>query len=131
MRFRSVVHRRGGARAGKEFWLNDFNAPLAKLLSLIVNSPKELAKFYANSGGPTMRMRWSIIISARVVKPHAGCALLLYLLAPCVKGAVRYNGEGLFNQSPHKRRLGTQPETMQANIDAISALLRSKPSSLR
>jgi DNA adenine methylase len=30
----------------KEFWLNDFNAPLAKLLSLIVNSPKELGKFY-------------------------------------------------------------------------------------
>jgi site-specific DNA-adenine methylase len=30
----------------KEFWLNDFNAPLAKLLSLIVNSPKELGNFY-------------------------------------------------------------------------------------
>jgi DNA adenine methylase len=34
---------RGRAR---EFWLNDFNAPLAKLLSLIVNNPKELGKFY-------------------------------------------------------------------------------------
>ena len=52
--------------------------------------------------------------------------LLLYLLARCVKGAVRYNGEGLFNQSPDKRRLGTQPETMQANLNAISALLRGK-----
>jgi site-specific DNA-adenine methylase len=30
---------RGRAR---EFWLNDFNAPLARLLSLIVNNPKEL-----------------------------------------------------------------------------------------
>jgi DNA adenine methylase len=43
-----------------------------------------------------------------------------------VKGAVRYNAEGLFNQSPDKRRLGTQPETMQANLNAISALLRGK-----
>ena len=52
--------------------------------------------------------------------------LLLYLLARCVKGAVRYNGEGLFNQSPDKRRLGTRPETMKENIAAISALLRGK-----
>jgi DNA adenine methylase len=52
--------------------------------------------------------------------------LLLYLLARCVKGAVRYNGDGLFNQSPDKRRLGTQPGTMQANLNAISALLRGK-----
>jgi DNA adenine methylase len=50
----------------------------------------------------------------------------LYLLARCVKGAGRYNAEGLFNQSPDKRRLGTQPETMQANLDTISALLRGK-----
>jgi site-specific DNA-adenine methylase len=46
----------------KEFWLNDFNAPLAKLLSLIVNNPKELGKFYRELWRPIMRMRWSIII---------------------------------------------------------------------
>jgi DNA adenine methylase len=37
----------------------------------------------------------------------------------------------LFNQSPDKRRLGTKPETMRANLNAISALLRGKPSSPR
>ena len=30
----------------KEFWLNDFNKPLAELLALMVNGPKELGKFY-------------------------------------------------------------------------------------
>ena len=30
----------------KEFWLNDFNKPLAELLGLMINSPKELAKSY-------------------------------------------------------------------------------------
>jgi DNA adenine methylase len=35
----------------KEFWLNDFNAPLAKLLSLIVNSPKELVSFFPETHG--------------------------------------------------------------------------------
>jgi len=34
--------------------------------------------------------------------------LLLYLLARCVKGAVRYNWRRMFNQSPDKRRLGTR-----------------------
>ena len=39
---------------------------------------------------------------------------------------MRYNSDGLFNQSPDKRRLGTHPETMRANIAAVSALLRGK-----
>jgi DNA adenine methylase len=52
--------------------------------------------------------------------------LFLYLLARCIKGAVRYNSEGLFNQSPDKRRLGTRPETMRQNIMAVSMLLRGR-----
>ncbi|HCN29111.1 MAG TPA: DNA adenine methylase, partial [Verrucomicrobiales bacterium] len=52
--------------------------------------------------------------------------LFLYLLARCIKGAVRYNSEGMFNQSPDKRRLGTRPETMRQNIMAVSMLLRGK-----
>ncbi len=35
---------RGPAR---EFWLNDCNQPLAELLGLMINSPQELAKAYA------------------------------------------------------------------------------------
>src|SRR5437588_10922330 len=35
----------------------------------------------------------------------------LYLLARCVKAAVRYNGEGKFNNSPDNRRLGMRPAT--------------------
>jgi DNA adenine methylase len=111
----------------KEFWLNDFNAPLAKLLSLIVNSPKELGKFYRelwrSDHADALEHYYQVRESFnRTQDPQ----LLLYLLARCVKGAVRYNGDGLFNQSPDKRRLGTQPETMQSNLNAISALLRGK-----
>ena len=35
--------------------------------------------------------------------------LLLYLLARCVKAAVRYNASGEFNQSPDNRRRGMPP----------------------
>ena len=39
---------------------------------------------------------------------------------------MRYNAEGLFNQSPDKRRHGTRPETMRENILGVSYLLKGK-----
>ena len=115
---------RGQAR---EFWQNDFNKPLAELLALMIENPKELAKSYAElwrgEGVDTLEHYYQIRESFnRTQEPRQ----LLYLLARCVKGAVRYNGEGLFNQSPDKRRLGTRPATMKENIATISALLRGK-----
>ncbi len=110
-----------------EFWLNDFNAPLAQLLSQIINSPKELGKFYKEiwraDHADALEHYYQVRESFNRTQD---ARLLLYLLARCVKGAVRYNGEGWFNQSPDKRRLGTRPETMQASLNAISALLRGK-----
>ena len=53
-------------------------------------------------------------------------AKLLYLLARCVKNAVRFNPAGEFNQSPDKRRTGTQPKTMRNELVAVSAILRCK-----
>lgn len=111
----------------KEFWLNDFNKPLAELLGLMINSPKELAKSYAELWRPDHEDALEHYYQVREMFNRSQDArLLLYLLARCVKGAVRYNGEGLFNQSPDKRRLGTRPETMKENIAAISALLRGR-----
>lgn len=52
--------------------------------------------------------------------------LFLYLLARCAKGSVRYNAEGLFNQSPDKRRKGTRPEKMEKNVFGVSFLLKGK-----
>jgi len=116
----------GRARA-MEFWLNDFNKPLAELLGLMINSPKELAKSYEDLWRAEHEDALEHYYQVRESFNRTGDArLLLYLLARCVKGAVRYNTEGLFNQSPDKRRLGTRPETMKANIAAISALLRGR-----
>jgi len=111
----------------KEFWLNDFNKPLAELLALMVNNPKELAKFYEGLWRDDHEdaLEHYYQVREEFNRKH-DARLLLYLLARCVKGAVRYNGEGLFNQSPDKRRLGTRPETMKRNIAAISTLLRDK-----
>ena len=53
-------------------------------------------------------------------------AKLLYLLARCVKNAVRFNPSGEFNQSADKRRTGTRPETMRAEIFAAHRVLNGK-----
>ncbi len=51
---------------------------------------------------------------------------LLFLLAKCVKAAVRYNSNGEFNQSPDKRRKGRRPENMRTDILGVSNLLKGK-----
>jgi DNA adenine methylase len=111
----------------QSYVINDLNKPLSELLRLIVEHPEELAGFYerlwmeqhSDSVGHYYRVRDDF---NRTQDPK----LFLYLLARCVKGAVRYNSEGLFNQSPDKRRQGTQPKTMRTNILGVSRLLKGK-----
>ena len=111
----------------KTYWLNDLNKPLAELIGLMINHSDEMCRFYKglwqeqypDSVEHYYRVREDF---NRTQNPR----LLLYLLTRCVKGAVRYNAEGLFNQSPDKRRHGTRPETMRANILGVSVLLRGR-----
>src|ERR1051326_1302729 len=55
----------------------------------------------------------------RTHQPHH----LLYLLARCVKAAVRYNREGDFNQGADHRRLGARPEVMCARLTGTARVL--------
>lgn len=109
------------------FWLNDLNKPLIELLKLAIETPNELADFYQRLWSEQhddsvthyfkVRSRFNETNDPR---------LFLYLLARCVKGSVRYNSDGFFNQSPDKRRKGTRPETMRKNIAGVSNLLKGK-----
>lgn len=111
----------------RQFWINDLNKPLVELLRLMIEKPFELAAFYEqlwneqhdDSLEHYYRVRENF---NRTQDP----GLFLYLLARCVKASVRYNSDGLFNQSPDKRRHGTRPETMRKNILGVSALLNNK-----
>jgi DNA adenine methylase len=116
-----------GRMRASRFWVNDLNKPLAELLNLMINWPEELADAYAGLWKDDAEDALEHFYSVReqfnrTQEPK----LFLYLLTRCIKGAVRYNNEGLFNQSPDKRRLGTRPETMRQNIMAVSMLLRGK-----
>jgi len=110
-----------------EYWLNDCNEPLMKLFFQIINHPVELCDFYDRvwRDHDTEHLEHYYRVRDEFNRTRDS-RLFLYLLARCVKGSVRYNSDGLFNQSPDKRRLGKHPETMRQNIMAVSALLRGR-----
>ncbi len=109
------------------YCINDLNKPLVELLGLIINHPTGIANFYEKLWNQQHDDPIEHYYRVREDFNRTGDPrLFLYLLARCVKGSVRYNAEGLFNQSPDKRRHGTRPETMRENIFGVSALLKGK-----
>ncbi|BAY10881.1 DNA adenine methylase [Calothrix sp. NIES-2098] len=114
-------------KISQNFWLNDLNQPLVELLELIVKNPEKIATGYENIWNEQHSNSLEHYYQARdkFNRTHDP-QIFLYLLARCVKGSVRYNSDGLFNQSPDKRRKGTQPDKMRKNIEGISRLLKNK-----
>ncbi|BAZ41781.1 adenine-specific DNA methylase [Calothrix sp. NIES-4101] len=111
----------------QNFLINDINQPLVKLLELIVEHPNEIADFYTTIWQQQNNSSIEHYYKMRdEFNKNSDSKLFLYLLARCVKGAVRYNREGLFNQSPDKRRKGTHPSKMKKNIEGVSKLLKGK-----
>jgi len=109
------------------FLIADALGPLVVLWQGILRTPHEIADEYEALWN---RERRNPIAEYYVVRDEfnndRSPAKLLYLLARCVKNAVRFNPSGEFNQSPDKRRTGTQPKTMRAEIHAAHLLLRSR-----
>jgi len=111
----------------QSFWLNDLNKPLIELLELSIERPDEIVDFYLKLWNEQHTNSVAHYFEVRSkFNDTNDPRLFLYLLARCVKGSVRYNSEGLFNQSPDKRRKGTRPETMRKNIAGVSSLLKGK-----
>ncbi len=114
-------------RRAPRFFLNDAHEPLIKLWKKLVHEPEELANEYkslwlAQEGQERAYYDWVRDQFNQSMEPH----YFLYLLARCVKAAIRYNGNGKFNNSPDNRRLGMRPGTMAQNIRNTSALLRGR-----
>ena len=109
------------------FILNDINKPLIHLWDEIINHPKSIIQRYHNIWHGQHGNEEEYYYQMRekfndTRKPE----YLLFLLAKCVKAAVRYNASGDFNQSPDKRRLGRNPQMMRHDILYVSRLLKGK-----
>ena len=114
-------------RVCREFLVGDSLEPLCGVWRQVVDEPSLLADEYRdlwncqieNPIGFFNKVRQEFNVDGKPSK-------LLFLLARCVKNAVRFNPSGHFNQSPDKRRLGTRPKTMSSEIQAAHFLLHGR-----
>jgi DNA adenine methylase len=109
------------------YLIGDALEPLIGLWNAVLTTPEEIAERYRSLW---LSERAKPIDAFYEIREQFNAdrepAKLLYLLARCVKNAVRFNPAGEFNQSPDKRRKGTHPDTMRAEILAAHHVLRGK-----
>ncbi len=111
----------------QRFLLNDANEPLALLWHEIVNRSDTLADDYERLWNDQRGRERTFFNWVRTqFNKHHQPSYFLYLLARCVKAAVRYNSRGQFNNSPDHRRRGALPSTMRQRIQGAAQLLRGR-----
>ncbi len=111
----------------ERFVIGDSLTELIELWRLIVSNPEKVANEYKHiweglkDGDP----EYFLQVRERFNKERNPVDLL-YLIARCVKNAVRFGKNGNFTQSADKRRKGTRPEKMRESLVATSFLLKGK-----
>ena len=111
----------------RRYLINDSLVPLARLWHRIIHHLQALVAAYERLWHGQLDDPAGAYYAARRTFNESGDPdRFYYLLARCVKAAVRFNAAGEFNQSPDNRRLGARPHVMQAHILAASALLRGR-----
>lgn len=113
------------------YYINDINKPLVSILEAAVNQPEKLVTEYEKLWREQFTFSENHVehyyeVRNRFNNGDSSAVNMLYLLARCVKGAVRYGKDGKFNQSPDKRRHGTTPINLKKNVYQISELLQGK-----
>jgi len=117
----------------EHYIINDLNEPVVRLLEAVINEPSKLVTNYEKVWEQQFNYKDGHVEHFYYIRDKFNSGEqtpenMLYLLARCVKGAVRYGKNGKFNQSPDKRRHGTNPKNVHENICAISRLLKGKTS---
>lgn len=113
--------------AASRFLLADRLAPLAALWRAILEDPAATARRYRRLWQGQERDPAGHFASARDRFNRTGDpVLLLYLLARCVKNAIRFNGEGAFNQAADHRRRGMHPDRMARHMARAAELLAGR-----
>jgi DNA adenine methylase len=106
------------------YWIADRLGALAELWRAILDHPEATADAYERlwqAQHPDAAAHYRAVRTRfnRTGDPVA----LLYLLARCVKNAVRFNGDGKFNQAADHRRAGMRPPRMRREIARAAQLL--------
>lgn len=118
-------------RRANHYVLNDLNEPLVNILREAVNNPQKLVEDYTKVWSEQLTFEDGGVEHFYKIRNDfnsgdKSAANMLYLLARCVKGSVRYSSNGMFNQSPDKRRMGTNPKNLAPNVYMISSFLKGR-----
>lgn len=109
------------------FWINDAHKPLAVLWQEIIGEPEALATKYESLWRRQLgREREFFDLVRDQFNENHKPEHFLYLLARCVKAAIRYNSAGKFNNTPDNRRSGARPNEMRWRIMGAANLLAGK-----
>lgn len=111
----------------KAFVIGDSLKDLIELWKLIVNQPEGTSNSYEAIwlGQENSDQNYFYRIREEYNQTRDPI-MLLYLIARCVKNAVRFNQSGGFSQSADKRRKGMHPDKMRQNIMGASNLLKGR-----
>lgn len=113
------------------FVIGDAYAPLVDLWALIIDNPGELAERYSDVWHGQFDAPAHFNERRAEFNETRDPVLLLYLVARCVKNAVRFNRHGHFTQSADKRRTGMKPDRVTRTAHAVSRLLKGRTSLFR
>jgi len=107
-----------------EFHFSDSCSPLIAIWHEILKRPDSIADGYEQLWHAQLQdPRGFYNVTREEFNETGRPELFLYLLARCVKGSVRFNREGGFNQSPDNRRRGMHPSLMRRHISETAHLL--------
>jgi DNA adenine methylase len=111
----------------EKFWINDAHVPLMNLWREIIERPNEISNDYSKLWNQQLGDERAFFdqVRTRFNRTHQPSDFL-YLLARCVKAAIRYNMNGEFNNTPDNRRKGARPEEMRRRIQHASYLLKGR-----
>jgi len=111
----------------KRYVIADKLEPLMEIWKMIVNEPDRLINEYTNLWTSQISdpARYYTQMRSEYNKSKSP-AILLYLIARCVKNSIRFNNMGEFNQSPDHRRLGLNPKKLSSEILKASELLKDR-----
>lgn len=114
-------------RLAERFVIGDVYPELMKLWGLIINEPEQLVDGYRTIWEEQFKVGPTHFNAVRAdYNERKDPVSLLYLVARCVKNAVRFNAKGNFTQSVDKRRTGMQPERLGRSVFEVSRLLKGR-----
>lgn len=110
----------------EKFVIGDSFGVLIDLWEMIIERPTELSERYSEVWHAQLANPNHFNEVRAAYNTEADPVHLLYLVARCVKNAVRFNKHGHFTQSADKRRTGMKPDKVTRTVHAVSKLLKGR-----